>query len=288
MADQPLATTADEYVDHLVKITRLTRGVVREAIDEIAPEPGSVGVDLGCGIGVDSLLLAAAVGDGGRVIGLDPSSRMLEAARASAVGSGHTQTVEFCEGSIDRLPFDDSSVDWIWCKDVFWPMPGVVGDPVAALGELRRVLRPGGKVALLYWTSQTLLAGYPRLEALLGMHLVESMPYLGGVPPEQHFLRAAGWMRQAGFVDLRTRALGAGHLGPMDQATQDSMSCLFNMFFGEMEARLSGDDWAQLRRITEPGSPDYLPRREDYSCLLTYSLFIGVRPASHGDAGDGD
>jgi len=90
-------------------------------------------------------------------------------------------------------------------------------------------------------------------------------------------------MRQAGFVDVRARSIGAGHLGPMDPATQDSMSCLFNMFFGEMEGSLSSEDWSLLRRITDPGSPDYLPRREDYYCSLTYSLFMGVRPASHGD-----
>ena len=283
MADRPLAISPDEYVENLLKITRLTRGVVREAIKEMAPEPGSLGVDLGCGIGVDSLLLGAAVGDGGRVIGLDPSPRMLEEARAGAEGSGHTHPVEFREGSIDQLPFDDSSVDWIWCKDVFWPMPGMVEDPVAALRELCRILRPGGKVALLYWTSQMLLSGYPRLEARLGVHLVESMPYLHGVPSEQHFIRAAGWMRQAGLVDLRARSLGAGHLGPMSQAAQASVGALFNMFFGEMETKLSGEDWEQLRRITDPASPDYLPRREDYYCSLTYSMFVGVRPTSQVD-----
>lgn len=282
MANQPLAIPADEYVENLRKITPLTRGVVRAAIKEMGPAPGSLGVDLGCGIGVDSLLLGEAVGDSGRVIGLDPSSRMLEEARAIAEGSSHTRPVEFREGSIDHLPLDDASVDWIWCKDVFWPMPGMVEDPVAGLQEMCRVLRPGGKVALLYWTSQTLLSGYPRLEALLGVHMVETMPYLVGVPSEHHFLRAGGWMRQAGLVDLRARSLGAAHLGPMDPATQDSISGLFRMFFGDMKTKLSGENWGQLLRIIEPESPEYLPRREDYYCSLTYSLFIGALPANHG------
>ena len=283
MADQPPGITPEQYAENLLKITRLSRGIVLEAIKEMAPDPGSVGVDLGCGIGVDSLLLGAAVGEGGRVIGLDPSPRMLEVARARAAEDAGLQGVEFREGSINSLPLDDSSVDWIWCKDVFWPMPGMVENPVSTLAGLSRILRPGGKVALLYWTSQTLLAGYPRLEALLGVQLVESMPYLRGVPPQQHFLRAAAWMRQAGLVGVRARSIGTGHLGPMDQPTQDSMSCVFDMFFGEVEARLSGEDRSLLRRITDPGSPDYLPRREDYYCSLTYSLFIGARPVSRGD-----
>jgi len=170
-------------VENLLKITRLSRGIAQEAIKDMAPEPGSVGVDLGCGIRADSLLLGAAVGEGGRVIGLDPSPRMLEAAGAMVGGNGSLPGVEFREGSIHSLPLDDCSVDWIWCKDVFWPMPGMVERPVSTLGELSRILRPGGKVALLFWTAQTLLAGYPRLEALLGVQLVESMPYLRGVPP---------------------------------------------------------------------------------------------------------
>ncbi len=57
------------------------------------------------------------------------------------------------------------------------------------------------------------------------------------------------------------------------------MSCLFTMFFGEMESRISSEDWALLTRITDQGSPDYLPRRTDYYCSLTYSLFLGTRPA---------
>jgi hypothetical protein len=111
---------------------------------------------------------------------------------------------------------------------------------------------------------------------LLGTQLAESMPYLAGVQPERHFLRAGGWMKEAGLVDVRATSIATGHLGPMDAAMQDSMSCLFAMFFGEMEARISSQDWMLLQRITDPGSPEYLPRRPDYYCSLTYSLFVGT------------
>ena len=281
MAADQCAITPDRYAENLRRIRRLSRGIVREAMDEMALKRGSVGVDLGCGIGLDSLLLGTAVGERGRVIGVDASPKMLEEARANASGSDCTQILDFREGAIERLPLEDSSVDWIWCKDVFWPMAGMAEDPVAGLDELCRVLRPGGKIALLYWSSQTLLAGYPRLEALLGLRLVESMPNLTEVPPERHFLRALGWMKQAGLVDLRAKSLAAGHHGPMDEAMQDAMSCLFDMLFGEMESRISVEDWALLGRITDRGSSDYLPRRADYYCSLTYSLFLGTRPTRH-------
>lgn len=96
-------------------------------------------------------------------------------------------------------------------------------------------------------------------------------------------LQSGSWMRQAGLVELRARSLGGAHLGPMDQATQDSISGLLSFFFGDMEKMLPGEDWGQHLRITDPESPDYLPRLEDWYCSLTCSLFIGEIPANHGD-----
>lgn len=279
MGDTPPGVTPHRYAENLRKITRLSRGIVQQAVEELAPPVGSVGLDLGCGIGVDSLLLGAAVGGSGRVIGVDPSTAMLDEARSGAERSGLGDVLDYHQGTIDRLPLPDASVDWIWCKDVFWPAPGVVDDPPAALGELCRVVRPGGTIALLYWTSQSVLSGYPVLEALLGARVADTLPYLAGVPAERHFLRAAGWMRQAGLVDVRTRALSAGHQGPLDSTTQEAMGCLFDMFYGGMESSISREDWALLRTLTDPESPDYLPRREDYYCVLNYTLFMGLAVA---------
>jgi hypothetical protein len=55
------------------------------------------------------------------------------------------------------------------------------------------------------------------------------------------------------------------------------MTRLFEMFFAGLGGRLSDEDRTLLGRITDPASPDYLPRRADYYCSLGYSLFIGVR-----------
>ena len=64
----------------------------------------------------------------------------------------------------------------------------------------------------------------------------------------------------------------------MDAETQEAMGCLFEMFYGGMESSISSEDWALLSTLTDPESPDYLPRRADYYCALNYSLFMGTRP----------
>jgi SAM-dependent methyltransferase len=106
-------------------------------------EPGSVVLDLGCGAGTDLLIAAQNTGSGGRAIGVDMTSAMLERAAASAREMG-LANVQVHEALIETLPIDDASVDVVISNGVI----DLVPDKEAVFAEIDRVLRPGGRLQL--------------------------------------------------------------------------------------------------------------------------------------------
>src|SRR5215471_11176402 len=100
-------------------------------------------VDIGSGAGLDSLIAARMVGPTGSVIGIDMTPAMLRKARASADES-HTQNVAFREALAEALPLPDDSADVVISNGVL----NLVPDKYAALSEMARVLRPGGRLQI--------------------------------------------------------------------------------------------------------------------------------------------
>jgi SAM-dependent methyltransferase len=100
-------------------------------------------VDVGCGAGIDSLIAAKKVGPSGRVIGVDMTPSMLEKARDAARESG-LANVEFRRGYAEELPVDDGWADAVISNGVLNLMP----DKAAALEEMARVLKPGGRLQI--------------------------------------------------------------------------------------------------------------------------------------------
>jgi arsenite methyltransferase len=105
--------------------------------------PGDNVVDVGCGAGIDSLIAARMVAPDGRVVGVDMTPAMLAKARQAATETG-LDTVEFREGYGEALPIVDGWADAVISNGVLNLMP----DKEAALAEMARVLRPGGRLQI--------------------------------------------------------------------------------------------------------------------------------------------
>jgi demethylmenaquinone methyltransferase/2-methoxy-6-polyprenyl-1,4-benzoquinol methylase len=264
----------DRYRDTLLKVSSLSEPAIRDAVAALAPAEGSRGLDAGCGIGIDALKLAAAVGPAGTVTGIDVSMGFVEDARRRVAGSGLESRLDFVPGDLSRLPFGDGHFDWVWCRDVLW---GHTPPPVAALRQFARVVRPGGTVALLFWSSQVLLPGHPELEARLMDAFTRTNPYAAGIAPDRHFLRALGWMREAGLEELEARTFAVTLHAPLESRQQDALGCALGMFFDGLEAHVPAGDWSSLRRLLDPDSSEYLPAHPDYCAVLTYTMFTGSR-----------
>ena len=188
-------TDTDTYIQQLTEANPLREETLRSAIRTLKLPVGSHGLDAGCGIGLPALLLADAVESTGHVTGLDICPEFLDHAKGIVANAGMLDRISFKEGSIHKIPFDDDMFDWAWSTDcVGYP----VGELLPVLNEMIRVVKPGGTVAILAWSSQQLLPGYPMLEARLNATCSALAPIVTRVKPESNFLRALGWFRQAG------------------------------------------------------------------------------------------
>lgn len=120
--------------------------VTEAIVEEARVESGMNVLDVACGSGEPSISIAALLGNAGEVVGVDMAAEPLKVARERATKRGLTN-VEYMQADVHALPFADASFDRVTSR------LGVMffGDLPKALGELHRVLKPGGRVALLAW-----------------------------------------------------------------------------------------------------------------------------------------
>jgi ubiquinone/menaquinone biosynthesis C-methylase UbiE len=133
----------DEIPEH-VRARLLERKVrlMRAALTEAGIGPGARGLDVGCGQG---WYAAEMMRSGYRIHGVDSSARQVEAARAWAREQRLAVALEV--GSVTSLPYDDDSFDFVYAINVLHHLSGEAASR-AALGEIVRVLRPGGRFLL--------------------------------------------------------------------------------------------------------------------------------------------
>jgi len=266
-------TDAEATLHALERFNPLMEPAARSAIEALRLPLGSQGLDAGCGVGLQALLLAAAVGPSGHVIGLDIAPQMLRHAERLVKDAGLSGRTSFREGAVRNLPFEDSRFDWAWSSCCVGYASFL--EPVSTLGELARVVKPGGTVAILVWSSESLLPGYPRLEAHLQATSAGIAPYEEGKGPDLHFLRALGWFRQLGLVEPAARTFAVDAHAPLSHDVRNALAALLDMRWPGAEAELSEADRKEYVRLCLPDSPDFIVDHPDYYAFFTCTLFHG-------------
>jgi ubiquinone/menaquinone biosynthesis C-methylase UbiE len=118
-------------------------------LDMVDLRPGDRVLDVACGTGLVSLRIAEAVGAAGAVVGTDISGQMVDEARRIAA-LREVDNAGFERADAEALPFADQSFDAAVCGLGLMYVP----DPIGALAEMRRLLKPGGRAAAAVWGAR--------------------------------------------------------------------------------------------------------------------------------------
>lgn len=165
------------------------------------PQPGERVLDIACGTGVLTRLVANSIGPNERVVGLDLSPDMLAVARNIAPNPSSAAPIEWREGDANAIPFENETFDVIFCAFglMFFP------DRVAALKEMQRVLMPNGRLAVLVWGSISKCPGQTAIRDSFARHF--GLPDFTG---RQHSLgnpeTVLALVHDAGFRDPSVQA----------------------------------------------------------------------------------
>src|SRR5690606_1295304 len=129
------------------------------AIAKLAPAPGSSVVDIGCGFGDTTQDLGKLVGPSGRAVGVDAASNFITAARREAAGLANVHfEVADVEAGVPGGPYDCA---FSRMGTMFF------NQPVIALRNIRKVLRPGGRLMMVVWRKKEANEGFYTAELVV-------------------------------------------------------------------------------------------------------------------------
>jgi len=176
-------------------------GVHAALLRGVALGSGERVLDVACGSGLVTFGAARAVASGGHVVGVDVSRRMIDIARAHAIRNRVTNA-SFARMDAEELAIPDAGFDAASCALGLMYMP----DPAQALCEMKRVLRPGGRIALAVWGERA-RCGWSPLFPIVDAEIQSDVCPLFFQLGERDAL--AGLCRTVGFTHIAQRRITA-------------------------------------------------------------------------------
>jgi SAM-dependent methyltransferase len=224
-------------------LSRVTAPVSQWLVEAIQPQPGHRVLELAAGMAETGMLAAELVRPGGTVIISDHSEGMLAGARDRAKELG-LENVEFKQLDAEWIDLPLAHVDGVLCR---WGYM-LLADPAAALRETRRVLRPGGRVALAVWDTPDRNPWISAPGRLLVQRGLAERP-----PPDEpgpfalaDEARLHELIEEAGFSEIEVDGLEFAMSAPDFEELWDTQMDM-SMMFREVVGRLEPDTREQVR-----------------------------------------
>ena len=270
--------TNDFYIRALESTGQISKKAIRNAIKSLKPTKDAKILDVPCGIANHIKWMLEEYPDT-YITGVDINENQIRYAKENLLKAGKIRSCEFVTSDMNKLDFPDNTFDVVWCCDGLWPGTKEMGcpaeEPYKILNDMVRVTKNGGKIAILFWSSQKLLPGYPFLEAVLNTTISANRPLRSESNPELHIMCTPAWLRKAGLKNIQVKSFLADISAPFNEKDKENMGILFNMFWAQAEQEVPKDIWEKFRTLINPDSDKYIMNSQAYTGLLTYTMFTG-------------
>lgn len=252
---------------------------LRRLVATLPIEPGDHVLDVPCGPGFFTRCLAELVGPGGRVTAADVDHRILHHGRLERPVAGPEPAVSFLAADAAVLPFGDGTFDAAWCAHSLISLP----DPVAALNEIRRVVRPGGAVGIVENDvfHDVLLPWPPDLELAVCRAERAAHANRARKPSELHAGRyLSSLIAEAGLSLDHRRTWAVDRSAPLNPADELFATLYLRDLWERVRNELPAVERRTLARLVDPGHPSFLPRQLHFfmTCLDVLVVAHGSRP----------
>ncbi|MFN2556119.1 MAG: methyltransferase domain-containing protein [Nitriliruptorales bacterium] len=263
--DKGLALTA---VDWLVDHHRTKELERRQMVEDLELKPGDVVLDLGCGPGLWTQLMAEQVAPNGKIIGADLSPGLIRYAVDVACTSVPDLTA-FVMADFYRIPFADDTFDAVF----FGNCLAYVSDAVTLLEEHKRVTRAGGRVIAKDFDGAVII--FNPLDVQLSLTVMRAaaraLTEQPRDPPFDNFVgrKLHGFFVRAGFREVSTRTYAVQKVAPLSPEAKRYIAGNAGWYGDTAAPYLSRDELRQWQAAFDPEADEYILDRDDfYFCML--------------------
>jgi ubiquinone/menaquinone biosynthesis C-methylase UbiE len=260
------------YATRLDALHQALRDDFVQIVSSVPLHPGQIVLDVGCGDGFFTSLLAEHRVE---VIGIDNSNAFLRRAQATTADAPN---LEVLKGDARQLPRDEGSADVVWSAHSMHSYP----DVQQCLREFRRILRPGGWLAVLESDNvhSVMLSWPPDLELAVRQaehqEIGDEDSYIGTYFPRF----AARLLSEIGFEEVMPRYFLIQRLGPAGESLTTFVKLYLENLLERTSERLTEKMRARLALLADPTSDKFLPRQKAFF-FGTLQVLVLARAPRH-------
>ena len=279
-----------EYVEHdydasEIEYKNFLSPSITNAIASLDLKNDKLILDAGCGPGATLLPLLKGTKMKGNIVGMDASKVHLENAQKLIKKNRTEQKISLIEANLfEKFPFDSNTFDLVWFSDVLFPDD--TGDQTfTILSEAKRVLRPGGRIAIFYgnWLRLHLLESYSEIEHAISMANEQCKSNQRKWIPDLHPENGLKWLMDIQMLNCNVSFHDTTYHAPLSPRIKNYIVWHFQNIYQkaiDYYFRSTGNNTLleTWRDIIDPCSNSFILERQGYYCRASPMLFAGNKP----------